>query len=280
MKFIQLVPILALVFTTLSCDSEEARTPLGITVSAADFELTIEENPEQGALLGTLTAFASDDSTISFGNVVEADSEDSKFESETPIGALDIDNVTGDLTIKDPSLFDFELNTEINATVNAISGQIEEAINISIFINPDRRVLLDILEQNPLTTLDWDATETDISEWTGVTVANDRIVELSISGANLSVIPSSISNLSQINVLDLSNNSIETVPDSIGQLNNLVTLNLNSNQLNDLPESITEITKLTSLDISSNTTLTEISTTICEAFNSFVDDLFLSLIHI
>ena len=42
MKFIQFVSILFLTLTTFSCDTEDARTPLGITISAADFEKTMD----------------------------------------------------------------------------------------------------------------------------------------------------------------------------------------------------------------------------------------------
>lgn len=230
------ISILVLISTLFSCDTEDARTPLGITISAPDFEETIEENPENGTILGTLEAFASDDSTIQYGNIIEADSEDSKFESETPIGALDIDNVTGELFIKDASLFNYDLNTEINATVNAISGQVTEAININIIlteildIDSDINALIDLYEANitkdendedvlPILT-NWDITLTDITEteianWEGVTITDNRVTGLNISGKNLIVIPESLSKLNALTSLDISSNNIESLPTAV-----------------------------------------------------------------
>ena len=276
MKFTPFTSILILAFTAFSCDTEDARTPLGITISAADFETTIEENPENGTVLGILEAFASDGSTIQFGKIIEEDSEESKFESETPIGALDIDDVTGELSIKDGSLFDFSLNTEINATVNAISGQVKEAININIFINPDRAVLLDIRTDNPTATLGWtdEVLETDISNWPGVTVIDGRVTALDLSGKSLTVLPTSISKISKLTNLNLSSNQLSSLPDTIGDLGSLIDLNLSINQLaNDIPESIANLGNLTNLDLSSNN-ITLLATSICDAFNDFEGDSF------
>lgn len=259
MKSIQLITLLSLALITFSCDSEESRLPLGITVSAPDFSIEINENPEAGTSLGMLTAIASDGSTIQFGNIVAEDSENSKFESETPIGALDIDNNTGELTIKDASLFDFDLNTEINATVNATSGNVSEAIAINVFLtqilnfNSDLEVLIELhdSEINSANTLDWDTDQTDIAEvsdWPGVTITANRVTGLDLSGAAISEIPSSISKLSELINLDLSTNLLTT-----------------------LPESIIELENLASLNVSSNPGIAELSTTICDVFNANSD---------
>lgn len=240
MKSFQLISIFVVVLTAFSCDTEDARTPLGITISAPDVEYTIEESPAEGTLLGTLSATASDGSVIQFGNIVAEDSEDSKFQSETPIGALDIDNETGELTIKDASLFDYDLNTEITATVNAISGSLEEAININIFltqildIDSDIDALVDLYEANTTTStndegivvgvppsLDWiiaegtEITESDLLAWEGVTVTNGRVTSLIISGKALTEIPSSLANLDQLTSLNISSNNIESLPTAV-----------------------------------------------------------------
>lgn len=309
MKFTTLTYISLLALTLFSCDSEDSRTPLGITISAPDFSITIEENPEADISLGTLTAIASDESTIQFGNIILDDSEDSKFESETPIGALDIDNVTGELIIKDVSLFDFDLNTEINAVVNANSGNVSEAIAINIFLeeilnfDSDRDALIDIYESNidnlDLDKVDWDITQTEISDvitWSGVTFTDNRITSIDLSNTGLTELPTSISKFSELTTLNLSDNQLTELPESIGELEqltdlnsntNLLTqlpdsigelpqltdLNLNTNLLIELPESIIDLENLVSLDISSNE-ITELSTAICNAF-TFGDGLFI-----
>lgn len=300
MKSIPFTLVLVLAFISFSCDTEDARTPLGISISAPDINITIDENPSADTLLETLTATASDGSTIQYGNIVVEGSEDSKFDSETPIGALDIDNVTGELTIKDVSLFDYDLNTEINAIVNAISGNVKEAISINIFLNEilnfdsDLEALIDIYESNPDNTLDWDTTQTDITEvsnWTGVTFVDNRLTSLDLSGAGLVALPTSISKFSELTNLNSSNNNLTILPESIGgleklatlnlsaneltevtesivELENLTTLNLNTNLLTTLPVSITELENLVSLDISSNPTIAELPIIVCETFTS------------
>lgn len=263
MKSIQLILISFLTLIIFSCDTEDARTPLGITISAADFETEIIENPDADFVLGTIEAFASDESIIQYGNIIIEDSGNSKFESETPVGALDIDNVTGVLTIKDATLFDFDLNTEINASVNAYSGNVSEAVAINIFLteilnfDSDLETLIDIYNENTVTTddgeeippnLDWDITQTDVTEvsnWTGVTITANRVTALDLSGAGLTTLPSSISKLSE-----------------------LISLDLNTNSLTTLPESIIELENLVSLDISSNTSIDELPEIVCEAFTS------------
>ena len=270
MKIISISFLVISILSLFSCDSEDARTPLGITISAPDFDLVIEENPDPSTILGTLTASSSDNSTITFGNILDenSDPEDSKFESETPIGALDIDNITGELTIKDVTAFDYDVNTEINATVNAISGIVTEAVNITIFINPDRRTLIEIFNDNPDNTLDWDITETDISDWQGVTLTNNRVTALDLSRSGITTVTASISKLSALTILNLSNNELTTVPDSIGTFNVLEDLNLSNTGLTSLPESFSELESLNAFNISGNN-IESVSDEICETFISF-----------
>ena len=231
MKVFKLISVLTIIVTFFSCENEDSRTPLGITVSASDFNTEIFDNPTNGTILGTLTAFASDDSQITFEIV-----------SETPEGALAIDNLTGEVSILDASFFNFEENPEINATVNASSGGVINDINISIFLNPNQSVLFDFVESNANPIFNWDL-NTDISTWTGVTFVNNNITNINLSNSGITTVPESISNLIEITNIDLSNNNIIT-----------------------LPETISELTNLTSLDISDNQII-ELSSTICDTFN-------------
>lgn len=224
----------------ISCDNEEARTALGITISASDFSTEINENPEDATILGTITAFASDGSEITY----EIDSE-----AETPAGALSIDSNTGELSVLDSSLFEYDDYQEINATVNAVSGVLIKSIFVNITLvevldaDSDYDALVSILENNEETTLDWDI-ETDISTWTGVTVTDDRVTGLDVSNANLSVLPTDIYKLAEI-----------------------TSINLNSNSLTEIPDEIASLENLTFLDISSNSIESSLSNTICEAIS-------------
>jgi Leucine-rich repeat (LRR) protein len=107
----------------------------------------------------------------------------------------------------------------------------------------------------------------------------DRVDKLDLSSNQLTYLPESIGNLTNLTWLKLGGNTydrdelgnrtdeldwalfnkIKILPESIGNLNKLTSLNVSSNQLTTLPESIGILSELTSLNVSSNqlTTLPE-----------------------
>jgi internalin A len=82
---------------------------------------------------------------------------------------------------------------------------------------------------------------------------------LDISNNKLMTLPESISQLSQLQWLNLADNQITTLPESISQLSKLQELYLDYNQLTTLPESISELSQLHTLYLDNNqlTTLPE-----------------------
>lgn len=80
-------------------------------------------------------------------------------------------------------------------------------------------------------------------------------MEPSVS-AKLTVLPASIKNLTELQVLILTNNELTTLPDSIGQLSKLVWLGVGHNRLGELPETIGGLTNLTQVDFSGNRLVT------------------------
>jgi internalin A len=75
---------------------------------------------------------------------------------------------------------------------------------------------------------------------------------LDLSDLQLSALPESIGQLSQLQVLSVSNNLLSTLPESIGQFTELQELNLSRNQLSALPESIGQLSRLQKLHLSGN----------------------------
>ncbi|MEX2300738.1 MAG: ABC transporter permease, partial [Bryobacterales bacterium] len=65
-------------------------------------------------------------------------------------------------------------------------------------------------------------------------------------------LPDSLSQLSQLQSLDLSRNQLTALPDSLSQLSQLQHLVLIGNQLTALPDSLSQLSQLQSLDLGSN----------------------------
>lgn len=86
-----------------------------------DFEVSFMENPENGALIGTLSA-SSTSGTVSFQLI-----------SEDPVGALSLDQETGDLSVADATLFSISQNAVITGVAEVTDGV--ETASLSITIN-------------------------------------------------------------------------------------------------------------------------------------------------
>lgn len=104
-------------FLFFSCEKEE---PIVITTS--DFEVTIEENPEQGSVLGKVEG-STNRGSISFSII-----------SSSPEAAFEIDVETGQLTVKNATLFDFETNPTLTAVVSVANGDMVENSNITVIL--------------------------------------------------------------------------------------------------------------------------------------------------
>ncbi len=79
----------------------------------------------------------------------------------------------------------------------------------------------------------------------------------------LTILPESIGNLSELKSIDLKLNSLNNLPNSFSQLINLTSLTLNNNWLSSLPEDIGNINQLFLLDLGYNQ-LASIPPSICE----------------
>ncbi|MDR6299389.1 cadherin repeat domain-containing protein [Mesonia maritima] len=99
-KTITLILITAFLF---SCSSDDDTTNQSIEISVEDFETTINENPEANQVLGSITA------STNQGELVFSLIE------ENPDGAFNINEDTGELSVNDASLFDFDSNPTLTA---------------------------------------------------------------------------------------------------------------------------------------------------------------------
>ncbi|SRX55590.1 cadherin repeat domain-containing protein [Aequorivita sp. CIP111184] len=118
------------IFISCSKDSDEPtqeETP--VTVSTSDFSLTMDENPINGQIIGSVLG-STNEGTVSFSITEQA-----------PSGAFSIDAISGELKVADETLFDFETNPTIIGTVKVVNGAISKNAIVTITLN-------DLLEEN------------------------------------------------------------------------------------------------------------------------------------
>lgn len=106
--------LLAFALTVTGCDTD-GEVPL---VHLQDLILTLDENPDQGDSIGTVQT---DTPTSNYG-----------ITAQTPEGALSIDPNTGELSIADAQLFDFETNPTLTAYVSADNADGQAIITIEL----------------------------------------------------------------------------------------------------------------------------------------------------
>lgn len=112
---------------TATVSIEDAENPVTVTVNldnvfevtVQDFTLSVDENPTDGQVIGIVQTSGA---TATNFNIV----------SQTPNGALNIDAATGELSVVDPNLFDFETNPTITATVIVDDAENPAAVTINL----------------------------------------------------------------------------------------------------------------------------------------------------
>lgn len=126
MKSIQYIIILFTLFAFLSCSKDEKDTePVEeITITATNFTITIDENPQNGQVIGIIDA-STNSGTLQF-----------EITQENPIGALKVGSTTGEISVLEASLFNYNENPVISATIEIVNGIVSRNVNISITLNP------------------------------------------------------------------------------------------------------------------------------------------------
>lgn len=96
----KLIYLLVLALSLFNCSDDDNN----VIITVEDLTVAIDENPTDGQVVGIIQA--SGEGALSFS-----------ITSQTPVGALAINASTGELTVVDPNLFDFETNPVITATI-------------------------------------------------------------------------------------------------------------------------------------------------------------------
>ncbi|MDB2462730.1 DUF1566 domain-containing protein [Algibacter sp.] len=133
-KLIKLL-VFALLLTTFSCSNDDDNA---VVINLEDLEVTIDENPNVGQVIGIVQSSTGSASNFS-------------ITAQTPAGVLSIDANTGELTVVDAMLFDFETNPVITATITAddAANTATVTINLNDINELSAQDLTVALDENP-----------------------------------------------------------------------------------------------------------------------------------
>lgn len=118
--------ILTLLIFVISCSSDNEEETI---ITVEDFNVTIDENPDINQLLGNINA-TTNQGSLSYSIISQSNNE-----------ALAINESSGELTVGDETIFDFETNPIITAIVEVTNDNISATSNVTITLN-------DIFNQN------------------------------------------------------------------------------------------------------------------------------------
>jgi hypothetical protein len=115
------IVLLILLFTAFACNNDDNGVVVvpNIEINLTDLTVAIDENPTDGQVVGTVQTDSDEASNFS-------------ITSQTPSGALSIDSNTGEVTVANATLFDFETNPAITATITAADAVNIAAITINV----------------------------------------------------------------------------------------------------------------------------------------------------
>ena len=91
-----------------------------IIITASNLTTSIPENPEAGASLGTIEA------SVNTGSLQYS------LTSQSVVGALAVNATSGEVTVADATLFDFETVQSLTANIRITSGSVSEDIIVTI----------------------------------------------------------------------------------------------------------------------------------------------------
>ncbi|WP_456438644.1 LamG-like jellyroll fold domain-containing protein [Psychroserpens sp.] len=119
MKYFKIISFL-LFALFLTCNESDSEEFVNSTISASDFAAIIIENPSINEILGVISA-TTNQGEITFVII-----------DQNLDGAFNIDLITGEISVNDPTLFDFETNPILSAIVEVSNGDITETVTITI----------------------------------------------------------------------------------------------------------------------------------------------------
>jgi hypothetical protein len=112
-----MLSLFSLLLITTACKDDE---PSPAKITAENFEVTMDENPEAGDPIGSLEV-TTDKGTLAFS-----------LQSESVSGAFAVNAETGALSVQSAEKFDFETNPVLTAVVLAKNGKSELGVTVKV----------------------------------------------------------------------------------------------------------------------------------------------------
>jgi len=216
--------ILVLAMLIFSCNNDDDAQIIEINLT--NLEVTIDENPSDGQSLGTVQADTNENLDLSISE-------------QTPTGALNIDSSTGELTVADASLFDFETNPVISATITGDNVVSTATVTVSL-VNVNEVTAMDLeitIDENPT-----DGQVLGMIQANGSNNLNFSITSQTPAGALSIEASSGEVSVADASLFDFETNPVITASISTVDAENMATVTINLNNVNEITFQDLEVT--------------------------------------
>ncbi|MBD0778974.1 leucine-rich repeat domain-containing protein [Maribacter sp. ANRC-HE7] len=246
----KLIIVLLLVTFTMGCSKDDAQDPVVIATPKEEPELS--EAKEITSFVFLLT-----NNPIEVNVVATIDEENRTITAAMPPGT-DLSGLLPEVKISELATLDLDTAQDFTDplayTVTAEDGSTTVYTVTITALLTQREILQAILDANPGNTLTWDLNLTEnLGDIDGITLnTQGEIIDLTLDGGAISVIPVEIGQLTSLEFLKLNRNPLTTLIPEIGQLTNLIELSLYGCDFSQLPPEIGLLTNLKFLGIGVN----------------------------
>lgn len=219
-KLFKSINLLALVIllTTFGCGNDDDGAPQNIEVNIENLTIAIDENPTNGQVIGTVETDGS--GSLSFS-----------ITSQTPAGALSINTSTGELTVADAAIFDFEANPVITATVTVVDASSPATVTINLN-NLNEATIQDLtvaIDENPT-----DGQVVGTFQTGGSATSNFSITSQTPAGAlNIDATTGELT-VADATLFDFETNPVITANITVDDAENAATVTINLNDVDEI----------------------------------------------
>ena len=194
--------LLLLIFLTFSCSKDDEGTNSNNSISVQDtFIFTLDENPQSGQSIGTINATSNSPMIFTISEQVFTN-------------AIVINPNTGELSVGDASLFDFEANPIIQGVIEINNGIETATTNLRIDLNNSDDIASSLTEsrQDYINAQAGEWIEVTEAEYNNLAINLNEVSKIATSDGDYdnTVLPSTISTSAADTTI--ANNNGETMP--------------------------------------------------------------------